>query len=152
MAQDEEDLDNCPPLESEILPDALIFRRDRLPRPPNLVYGFPLDLAKFADHVDKVCAELNLPAPNPTKSIVGRAMRGMLLFQSHLKRIPRAMVVPVHGPDSHVMFFTYNLPTYKKWDKGAFKKMEKYMVENGIMEGPLKLKWYMEYDSQWELA
>ena len=35
-----------------------IFRRDRLPRPPTLVYGSPLDLANFADHVEKFCTEL----------------------------------------------------------------------------------------------
>ena len=35
-----------------------IFRRDRLPRPLALVYGSPLDLANFADHVEKVCTEL----------------------------------------------------------------------------------------------
>lgn len=153
LLQNEEDLATCPPLDLETLPEALVFRRDRLPRPPTLVYGFPLDLAKFVDHVDKVCAEINLPATDSADPIAARAYGGVILLQSHLKRIPPVMIVPIHGPDSHAMVFAYNTPGYQKWNKANYKKMEEYMIDNDITDGPLELKWYIKYDrSQWEFA
>ena len=111
-----------------------IFRRDRLPRPPALVYGSPLDLANFADHVEKVCTELGVPPPGPTGDVVGRVSQRVILFQFHLKRIPRTMFVPVYGPHSHVTVFTYNIPGYQRRNKSGFQTTEKYLVENGVME------------------
>ena len=111
-----------------------IFRRDRLPRPPTLVYGSPLDLANFADHVEKVCTELGVPPPGPTGDVVGRVSQRVILFQFHLKTIPRTMFVPVYGLHSHVTVFTYNIPGYQRPNKSGFQTMEKYLVENGVME------------------
>lgn len=150
LVQSEEDLENYSPLESEILPNALVRHRNRLPIPPTLVYAFPLDLKRFVDHADKVSADLGLPPTDSARSITSRALKGLLLLHYRLKRIPCADLVPVYGCDTNVMSFTSNHQGYEKWNKAAFKKMEKYLQENGIMDGPLKLKWYITMDNDWE--
>lgn len=150
--QSKEDLDTYSPLESEILPSALVRHRNRLPRPPTLVYGFALDMNKFVDHVDKICADLGLPPTDPEKLVISRAATGMLLLCYDLKRIPCVELESVYGSDNDVMTFTSNHSGYAKWNKANFKKIEKYMQENDIMDGPLKLKWYMTMQNDWEFA